>query len=847
MKLNKTPNALLFPALISLLLFRGASCDSKNQKSNAQERPAEDNPSAIAPDLARTPPMGWNSWNIFRGDINEKQIREIADAMVSSGMRDAGYTFLVLDDGWMADHRDREGRLVPDPEKFPSGIEALSDYVHDMGLKFGIYQDRGHSTCMKLPGSFGHEQLDMDTFAEWGVDYLKLDSCYAEINGRKSSDDFSLFRDCISATGRPMILSMANYTDPAWAWGGREIGHLWRTSFDIQPRMRSVYYCADTSAGDIVIHPAFNGLGQFAGPGAWNDPDMLQVGNLSSDIENKTHFGLWCILAAPLIAGNDLRNMSESVRNILTAEEVIQVNQDPRGVQGYKIYDDGDHEIYNKPLSDGTTAVLMLNKGESPADLTVTWDKIGLKGRRNVRDLWQRRDLGKFQDSFTARGLRQHEHVLLKIGSPGKPLPIPEPVPPDKYMVTRTGTTFLSDLYDIWRYGQPPRYNQNFAGLPIVIDGKTYSRGFGCRAVSKIMFKLNRNADRFKAVIGLDPSYQGEETVRFLIRNEDPIGPDSILYDSGDMTKDSPSAIIDLDVRGIDCLILSLEGKEAPGNWGDALVINNKIGRYTEDSIHDAVKKGDSNSVRAILESDPVQLNALDDYRYTPLDWAATVAEWDIIELLVSKGAEVDNVGWDGGTVLHRACHYDNTDIIRLLIRRGADLHRRNQWGRTALHVAARLGHINVAALLIKNGLDLSAETKEGWTPLHVAAKSGHRKMMEFLLASGADENQKDQTGRVASEYFQPRPKPVTLDPRTYDEYVGDYATHDGFEIKIWKKNDTLYITDFSFDEMYPIGKDEFYCRHEPWKVKFTRDETGKVTIMDLSFLRRTLHCRKID
>jgi len=527
-------------------------------------------------ELARTPPMGWNSWNAFKGDIDEQKIREIADAMVESGMRDAGYAYLVLDDGWMADKRDNEGKLLADPNKFPGGMKALGDYVHGKGLKFGIYQDRGHSTCMKLPGSFGYEQVDMDTFAAWGVDYIKLDSCYAEINGRKSSDDFGVFKECIIKTGRPMILSMANYTDPSWAWGGQEIGHLWRTSFDISPRMGSVYYCADTSAGDIVIHPAFNGLWQFAGPGHWNDPDMLQVGNLKTDIENKAHFSLWCVIAAPLMAGNDLRSMPVSTRDVLTAPEVLKVNQDARGVQGYKVYDNGDQEIYNKPLEDGTTAVLLLNKNSQPASITVTWDLIGLSGRQKVRDLWRRKDLGYYSDSFTAEDLGQHGHVLLKVGSKGDPLRTPEAVSVDKYSVTQQGRTYLSDLYYIWRSGNAPEYDRNFGGKPIVIDGTTFDRGFGCKATSKIMFKLNGAADRFKAVIGLDPAYHGVEAISFKVRNEDPIGPDSILYDSGKMTKGDPSKVIDIDVRGIDCLILAIEGKQALGNWADACVVTSQ-------------------------------------------------------------------------------------------------------------------------------------------------------------------------------------------------------------------------------------------------------------------------------
>jgi len=527
-------------------------------------------------ELARTPPMGWNSWNAFHGDIDEQKIRGIADAMVESGMRDAGYTYLVIDDGWMADKRTREGQLTPDPNKFPGGIKALSDYIHRKGLKFGLYQDRGHSTCMRLPGSFGHEQADMDTFAEWGVDYIKLDSCYAEINGRKSSDDFGLFKECIVRTGRPMILSMANYTDPSWAWDGQTIGHLWRTSFDIRPRMGSVYYCADTTAGNIVIHPAFNGLWQFAGPGHWNDPDMLQVGNLKTAIENRTHFGLWYILAAPLMAGNDLRSMSDETRDILTAPEVLAVNQDPRGVQGYKVYDEDGREIYNKPLHDGTTAVLLLNRNSEPADMTVTWDMIGLSGRQKVRDLWRRKDLGHYAGSFTAESLPQHGHRLLKVGSKGKPLATRDPVPLEKYAVTQEGATFLSDLYYIWKSGNAPRYDKNFEGKAIVMNGTIYDKGLGCKATSKIMFKLDGCAERFKAVIGLDRAYQGRETVSFRLREQDPIGPDSVLYDSGKMGKDTPAKTVDVDVRGIDCLILAIEGKQAPGNWANARVVTSQ-------------------------------------------------------------------------------------------------------------------------------------------------------------------------------------------------------------------------------------------------------------------------------
>ena len=557
-------------ALAISLLFASSCTTGIRQKASAPVSTA-----ALYHRLAMTPPIGWNSWNVFQGNIDEEKLQCVADALVASGMRDAGYEYLILDDGWMADQRDSAGNLVADPAKFPSGMKALADYVHARGLKFGIYEDRGHSTCMKLPGSFQHEQQDMNTFAAWGVDYLKLDSCYAEINGRLSTDDYAVYRDCIIRTGRPMILSLANYTDPSWAWGGGQIGHLWRTSYDIGASMGSVYYCADTTAGDIVIHPAFNGLWQFAGPGRWNDPDMLQVGNLKSSRQNRTHFALWCILAAPLMAGNDLRSMTDSVRDVLVAEEVIKIDQDPRGIQGCKVYDDGDHEVYNKPLSDGTTAVLLLNKGADNADLTVSWDQIGLKGPQTVRDLWQRKNLGVYRDRFTVRDLSQDDHRLLKIGTPGRrPLPLPKAVAPAKYMVTRKGKTYVSDLYYVWRSGQDaPRYDSNFEGRPIVLSGTPYPRGLGFKGRCLAMFKLNGKAHRFRAVIGLDHASQGDESCRFKLRNLDPIGPTSLLFDSGTMTRDTAPKPVDLDVTGIDCLILECESKNALGNWADAHVV----------------------------------------------------------------------------------------------------------------------------------------------------------------------------------------------------------------------------------------------------------------------------------
>ena len=244
------------------------------------------------------------------------------------------------------------------------------------------------------------------------------------------------------------------------------------------------------------------------------------------------------------MAGNDLSSMSDAVRNILTAPEVIAVNQDVRGFQGYKVYQNGSHEVYNKPLSDGTTAVLLLNKGDNETDITITWDLIGLSGKQKVRDLWERKDLGEFNNSFTASNLSKHDHMLIKVGTPGgKLIPGPAPVPLEKYAVTRAGTTWLTELYYVMKYGDAPRYDKNYNGDAISIGGTKYQKGLGCRNSSRIMFKLNGKADRFTAVVGSDDSYIGNETSRFRVLNEDFFG-NQVLFDSGKLKADSSVTLI---------------------------------------------------------------------------------------------------------------------------------------------------------------------------------------------------------------------------------------------------------------------------------------------------------------
>ena len=528
--------------------------------------------------LAMTPPMGWNSWNFYAKDIDEAKIKAIADAMISSGMRDAGYEYLVLDDAWMAAERDENGALQADPEKFPKGMKEIGDYIHSKGLKFGIYEDRAYRTCQSLPGSFGHEQIDMATFASWGVDYIKMDSCSAEHNGRLSSEDYMLYRKYIEEAGRPMVLSISDFGNGAWVWGGKESSQLWRTGWDIRHNMHSVYNCAECSGGSNRSHPALNGLWQFAGPGYWNDPDMLQVGNFKIEDDkiresaNKAHFGLWCILAAPLMAGNNLAEMTDTVRDILTAPEMIAVNQDKRGIQGYKVFVDGKLEIYNKPLADGTTAVMLLNKGSETADITVTWEMIGLSGTQPVRDLWERKDLGIFKDSFTAKGLGEHGNMMLKIGRKGKPLPTAPRTPLEKYTITRKGATSLSDLYYAWRDKNAPVYNKTFGGNPIVIGGKTFEKGFGVKSKATFMFAGTERGDRLQGTVALDESYQGEGKGWFRIYHEDYFA-NRILWDSGPMTKDTAPKTIDIELDNYNCIMLTFDGKNvgAEKKSGDIL------------------------------------------------------------------------------------------------------------------------------------------------------------------------------------------------------------------------------------------------------------------------------------
>jgi alpha-galactosidase len=352
--------------------------------------------------LAKTPPMGWNSWNKYHCDVSEDLILKIADAMAGSGMKDAGYEYIVIDDCWQVS-RDENGEIIADPERFPHGMKYVADYVHSKGLKFGIYSCAGKLTCQRRPGGLGHEYQDARTYARYGVDYLKYDWCNTTTQDAKSS--YANMRDALYAAGRPVVFSICEWgSNKPREWAG-EVGHLWRTTGDIGDNWNSM----------INIFNQQKDLARYAGPGHWNDPDMLEVGNGGMTTEEyKTHFSLWCMLAAPLMAGNDLQNMTPETKAILLNKEVIALDQDSLGRQATCYRDNGDYQIWIKALSNNEKAVCLLNKSDEKKSVLVDfallaqirtffrgpgggarpsgWTPLVLDNYR-VRDLWEHKDL----------------------------------------------------------------------------------------------------------------------------------------------------------------------------------------------------------------------------------------------------------------------------------------------------------------------------------------------------------------------------------------------------------------------------------------------------------------------
>ncbi len=374
--------------------------------------------------LAKTPPMGWNSWNKFGCNVNEKIIREMADAMVSSGMKAAGYEYINIDDCWQG-KRDSLGFIHPDSAKFPSGMKALADYVHSKGLKIGIYSDAGDKTCGGYPASRGHEYQDAITYAQWGIDYLKYDWCNTE--NLDAIGAYTTMRNALYSAGRPVVFSLCEWgTNKPWLWA-KDIGELWRTTGDIYPCFDcTINHGTWYSWGIMQILDKQRGLRKYAGPGHWNDPDMLEVGNGMTVNEDRAHFTMWCMLAAPLISGNDLSKMTRETLDILTNKDVIAIDQDSLGVEGFKYSNKDSVDVWFKPLEKGDWAMCFLNRSVEPKNVSFDWKSEtvsdSLSGRNTqfdntiykLKNLWTKKVMGTTGKILNAE-VPGHDVLMLRL------------------------------------------------------------------------------------------------------------------------------------------------------------------------------------------------------------------------------------------------------------------------------------------------------------------------------------------------------------------------------------------------------------------------------------------------
>jgi len=356
--------------------------------------------------LALTPPMGWNSWNLVEANVSEAIIREIADSMAANGMLDAGYQYIIIDDFWVGG-RDAQNRLYPDPIRFPNGMKVVADYVHSKGMKLGIYSDAAEYTCGGVTASLGFEELDAKTFAEWGIDYLKYDYCHAPNDVVVAFERYKKMGDALKASGRPIVYAICEWGQrKPWLWAKAAGGHLWRTTYD----SRDTWYSHDTDmAGIMDIFELQDGLEQYAGPGGWNDPDMLMVGlwgkGKSSSYderfkgctfnEYRSHFALWSMLAAPLILNCDVRHLDEQTKEIILNKEIIAIDQDPLGIQGKIIYEADSIVVLSKSLNHGDVAICILNRNSSDASYKFNVQRdLNIWFPYNCRDIYNRKNLG---------------------------------------------------------------------------------------------------------------------------------------------------------------------------------------------------------------------------------------------------------------------------------------------------------------------------------------------------------------------------------------------------------------------------------------------------------------------
>ncbi len=384
--------------------------------------------------LALTPPMGWNSWNTFACNVDETLIRGMADIIVTNGMKEAGYTYIVLDDCWEGG-RDSLGFIHPDPKRFPSGMKALADYIHSKGLKFGIHSCAGNKSCAGYPSSRGHEYQDAISYAAWGVDYLKYDWCNTE--GLSAVGAYTTMRDALFAAKRPIVFSLCEWGNSnPWEWG-KDVGHLWRTTGDITDCFDcELNHGTWSQWGVMKIVEMRKDIRKYAGPDHWNDPDMLEVGRGMTISEDRAHFSLWCLLAAPLMTGNDLRSMTPETKEIQMNHEVIAIDQDSLGIQGFCYIGSTDSvamvkthdslEVWVKPLMKGDWAVCFLNRSVKKQKVNFDWpkniitDEVSKKILNTneatylIRDLWTKKNIGTTKKNLVSE-VGTHDVLMLRL------------------------------------------------------------------------------------------------------------------------------------------------------------------------------------------------------------------------------------------------------------------------------------------------------------------------------------------------------------------------------------------------------------------------------------------------
>jgi alpha-galactosidase len=408
-----------------LALIMASSCSGTEKKASLTSLGQQNDVQSAFQKLALTPPMGWNSWNPFGANVSEAVIRETADAMVSSGLKDLGFTYIVIDDIWQGGRDSVSGLLNPDPVRFPSGIRALADYVHGKGLKFGIYSDAGTLTCGDRPGSFGYEEKDAKLFAEWGVDYLKYDYCHCPDYGSMNNDykmaiaRYKAMGDALRAAGRPIVFSICEWGPRSpWLWGREVGGQLWRTSYDVadiwdKPRNES------SPIGILTSIDVMTNLARFAGPGGWNDPDMLVIGLKNSgfikgggctDVEYRTQMSMWCMFSAPLMLGCDIRDISMATKSIISNREIIAIDQDSLGKQAFRVISKDGIDAWQKPLSGNRVAIAFLNRNSAGKSVRTTYKDLELKPEEEyvIYDVWNHVKVKQDKGTLAAN-LKPHE------------------------------------------------------------------------------------------------------------------------------------------------------------------------------------------------------------------------------------------------------------------------------------------------------------------------------------------------------------------------------------------------------------------------------------------------------